>query len=383
MGKSSGHRKHGEGSVYKRSDGRYSGFITLENGKRKYFYGKAEKEVLKKVRQAIYERDQGMLATGPEQTVRQWLEYWLEKVHKSHIRVSTYEEYAAIIRKHIVPVVGHLRLQKLTLQHVHSLYAQKLEEGLSPARVKTIHAVLHSALKYAVRANLVARNVSDMVDLPSIEKHEMQPLEPEQAQLLLEKVGEHRLGALLTVALATGMRQGELLALRWQDVDLKLGELQVRRSVRYRGRRGLLESKPKTESGVRRVALPGFVVEVLKQHRASQLETRLHAGASWVERDLVFCRPDGNFIKAPTLRYQFFRLLEKAGLPRMRFHDLRHTAATLLLSMGVDMKVIQSILGHSDITTTANIYTRVLPSIQQKAMEKMDRLLGRRGRATE
>jgi integrase len=131
------------------------------------------------------------------------------------------------------------------------------------------------------------------------------------------------------------------------------------------------------------VALPGFVVEVLKQHRLSQLEMRLHAGASWVERDLVFCRPDGNFIKAPTLHYQFFRMLEKAGLPRMRFHDLRHTAATLLLSMGVDMKVIQSILGHSDIATTANIYARVLPSIQQKAMEKMDSLLGRRGRATE
>ena len=380
MGKS-GHRKHGEGSVYTRADGRYSGFITLENGKRKYFYGKTEKEVLKKVRQAIYERDQGTLATGPQQTVKQLLEYWLEKVHKFHIRVSTYEEYAALIRKHIVPIIGHLRLQKLTAQHIHSLYAQKLEEGLSSARVRGIHAVLHSALKYAVRTNLVARNVSDMVDLPSIEKHEMQPLEPGQAQALLEKVSEHGLGALLTVALATGMRQGELLALRWQDVDWKLGELQIRRSVRYRGRRGFLESKPKTESGMRRVTLPSFVVEVLKRHRVSQLEARLQAGASWIERDLVFCRPDGDFMKAPTLRYQFFRLLEKVGLPRMRFHDLRHTAATLLLSMGVEMRVIQAILGHSDIATTANIYAHVLPAMQQEAMGKMDSLL--RGRVTE
>ena len=380
MGKS-GHRKHGEGSVYTRADGRYSGFITLENGKRKYFYGKTEKEVLKKVRQAIYERDQGTLATGPQQTVKQLLEYWLEKVHKFHIRVSTYEEYAALMRKHIVPVIGHLRLQKLTVQHIHSLYAQKLEEGLSSARVRGIHAVLHSALKYAVRTNLVARNVSDMVGLPSIQKHEMQPLEPGQAQALLEKVSEHGLGALLTVALATGMRQGELLALRWQDVDWKLGELQIRRSVRYRGRRGFLESKPKTESGVRRVTLPSFVVEVLKRHRVSQLEVRLQAGASWIERDLVFCRPDGDFMKAPTLRYQFFRLLEKVGLPRMRFHDLRHTAATLLLSMGVEMRVIQDILGHSNIATTANVYAHVLPAMQQEAMGKMDSLL--RGRVTE
>ena len=366
---------HSSGSVHR------SGFITLENGKRKYFYGKTEKEVLKKVRQAIYERDQGTLATGPQQTVKQLLEYWLEKVHKFHIRVSTYEEYAALIRKHIVPIIGHLRLQKLTAQHIHSLYAQKLEEGLSSARVRGIHAVLHSALKYAVRTNLVARNVSDMVGLPSIQKHEMQPLEPGQAQALLEKVSEHGLGALLTVALATGMRQGELLALRWQDVDWKLGELQIHRSVRYRGRRGLLESKPKTESGVRRVTLPSFVVEVLKRHRVSQLEARLQAGASWIERDLVFCRPDGDFMKAPTLRYQFFRLLEKVGLPRMRFHDLRHTAATLLLSMGVEMRVIQAILGHSDIATTANIYAHVLPAMQQEAMGKMDSLL--RGRVTE
>jgi integrase len=382
MGKS-GHRKHGEGSVYKRSDGRHSGFITLENGKRKYFYGKTEKEVLKKIRQAIYEREQGTLATGSQQSVKQFLEYWLEKVHKTNIRVSTYEEYVLIVRKHLVPALGHLRLQKLTAQHVHSLYAQKLEEGLSPARVRVIHAVLHGALKHAVRTDLVARNVSEKVDVPSIEKHEIQPLAPEQAQLLLEKVSEHRLGALLTVALTTGMRQGELLALRWQDVDLKSGELQVRRSVRYRGKRGFLESKPKTESGVRRVTLPDFVIEVLKQHRVSQLEARLQAGTLWIERDLVFCRPDGDFIKSPTLRYQFVRLLEKAGLSRMRFHDLRHTAATLLLGMGVEMRVIQDILGHSNMATTANIYAHVLPAMQQEAMGKMDRLLGRRGRATE
>ena len=157
----------------------------------------------------------------------------------------------------------------------------------------------------------------------------------------------------------------------------------VKNSVRYRGRRGFLESRPKTESGVRRVTLPDFIVEVFKQHRVSQLEARLQAGSSWIGRDLVFCRPDGDFIKAPTLRYQFFKLLDKAGLPRIRFHDLRHTAATLLLSMGVDMKVIQDILGHSDMATTVNIYAHVLPAMQQKAMGEMDRLLGRRDRVAE
>jgi integrase len=375
----SGHRKHGEGSVYKRADGRYSGFITLENGKRKYFYGRTEKEVLKSIRQAIYEREQGTLATGPQQTVKQFLEYWLEKVHKPRIRFSTYIQYESVVRRHLVPALGHIRLQKLTPQHIHALYSQKLEEGLSPTTLRGIHTVLHSALRHAVRMDLVARNVSDKVDLPPMERYEIQPLAPEQAQLLLEKVSKHRLGALLTLALTTGMRQGELLALRWQDIDLKLGELQVRRSVRYRGKRGFIEGKPKTEGSMRRLTLPGFVVEALKQHRASQLEERLQAGASWIERDLVFCRPNGDYIKSITLYRQFLRVVEEAGLPRIRFHDLRHTAATLLLSMGVEMKVIQDILGHSDMGTTANIYSHVLPAMRQEAMGKMDTLFGRDG----
>jgi integrase len=382
MGKSS-HRKHGEGSVYKRADGRYSGFITLENGKRKYFYGRTEKEVLKKIRQAIYEREQGTLATGPQQTVKQFLEHWLEKVHKLNIRPVTYEDHALIVRKHLIPALGHIRLQKLTTQHVQSLYTQKLEEGLSPGRVKIIHAVLHGALRYAVRTKLVTHNVSDEVDLPPVEKHEIQPLAPEEAQLFLQKIAEHPLGALLTVAVTTGMRQGELLALRWQDVDLKSGELQVRRTVRHFARRGYIEGKPKTESSIRRIVLPDFVVEVLKQHRMSQLEARLKAGSSWVDRDLVFCRSNGDFIPTTTLQWQFARLLEKLGFPRMRFHDLRHTAATLLLSMGVPMRVVQDILGHSEMGTTANIYSHVLPSMHQEAMEKMDKLLGRRDLKSE
>ena len=382
MGKSS-HRKHGEGSVYKRSDGRYSGFITLENGRRKYFYGKSEKEVLRKVRQAIYEREQGTLLTGPQQTVKQFLEYWLERVHKLNIRLGTYEDHALIVHKHLIPTLGHLRLQKLTTQHIQLLYTQKSDEGLSPGRVRLIHAVLHGALRHAVRVNLIARNVSEGVDLPPVEKHEIQPLTPEQAQLLLQKVGEHRMGALLAVAIATGMRRGELLALRWQDVDLQSGDLQVRRTVRYLGKRGFLEGKPKTESSARRIILPGFINEVLKQHRLLQVETRLHAGASWVERDLVFCNARGNFIEPSTLREQFLRVLEDIGFPHMRFHDLRHTAATLLLSMGVPMRVVQDILGHSEMKTTANVYSHVLPSMQQEAMGKMDELLGRRDQAAE
>lgn len=144
------------------------------------------------------------MATGPQQTVRQFLEYWLEKVHKKKVRIGTYEDHALILRKHVIPALGHIRLQQLTTRHVQSLYVQKLEEGLSSGRVRLIHAVLHGALKHAVRTNLVNRNVSDAVDLPSKEKHEIQPLAPEQVQEFLERVSGHPLGARLTVALATG-----------------------------------------------------------------------------------------------------------------------------------------------------------------------------------
>jgi integrase len=288
-----------------------------------------------------------------------------------------------IVRKHLIPVLGHIRLQKLAMQHVQSLCVQKLEEGLSVGRVQNIHMVLHGALRYAVRTNLVVRNVSDGVDLPALKKREVKPLEPKQAQVLLQKVGEHRLGSLLTLAVATGMREGELLALRWQDVDLNSRELQVRRNVRYLGKRGFYEGEPKSESSVRRIILPDFLISVLKQHRVLQLEERLQAGASWIDRDLVFCRSNGDFIIAQTLRKQFLRILKEISFSPIRFHDLRHTAATLLLSMGVQMKVVQAILGHSNMATTANIYSHVLPSIQQEAMQKMDGLLGQRDRVAE
>lgn len=213
------------------------------------------------------------------------------------------------------------------------------------------------------------------------EEHEVLPLSPEQAQHLLHEVRGQRLDTLLALALTTGMRKGEILALRWHDIDLQKGSLQIRRTVKYLAGHGYIEGEPKTAKSRRKITLPDFVVEKLKQHRAMQLETRLQAGAKWVDRNIVFCNTHGGFL-APMILYRLFaKALRDAGLPHIRFHDLRHSAATLLLSMGVHPKVVQKLLGHSSISMTMNTYSHILPSMQKDAMNKMDDLFLDNGEA--
>ncbi|MGI9061942.1 MAG: tyrosine-type recombinase/integrase [Ktedonobacteraceae bacterium] len=370
-------RGHGEGSIYQRSDGRWAASITLEDRKRKTFYGKTRKEVQEKLQMALHEQKQGMLATGPEQTLKQYLEHWLEEVHKPTIRVSTYVNYRRFLDNHILPELGHLHVNKLTPQKVQAFYTKKLKEGLAPGSVRDIHMVLHKALENAVRWRFVGRNVCDDVSPPRQVKHEIQALTKEQAQQLLQTAQGHKLEGLITVALATGMRRGELLGLRWQDINIEDKSLQIRRTMARLGKEGVVTSQPKTQKSKRNIVLPQFVVEVLKQHHIHQLETRIRVGTAWEENDLVFPNGFGRFLDQGQLHVMFQNFLKYAGLPPMRFHDLRHSAATFLLSMGVHPKVVQEILGHSNISMTMDTYSHVLPSMQTDAMDKMNDLFGR------
>lgn len=365
-------RARGEGSVFQRKDGYWVAQIELGDGKRKQYYLKTQKEAVEKLRKAQRELEQGTLVTGPQQTVKQYLEYWLEEVHKSSIKVSTYVKYGKLINRYIVPALGHLKLEKLTPQHVKSLYNQKEKDGLSAKTINSIHGVLHKALDNAVLWNLASRNVCDVVSPPRLVKPEKQSLTMEQAHRLLESVRGHRLEMLLTLALTTGLRRGEMLALRWTDVDLEHQTVKVRRTVDYIPRYGYVENEQKTAAGRRVVLLPSFVVDMLKQHRIQQLEARLKAGSAWEDRDLVFTGLSGGYFNPRYLEKLMQRVIAEAGLPHMTLHTLRHSAATLLLSMGVPLKVIQEILGHSSYAITADIYTDVLPSMQKEAMDKWD-----------
>lgn len=208
-------RGHGEGSIYRRKDGRWAASITVEGRKRKTIYAKTRKEVQDRLNKALVEKKQGVLATGPEQTLGSYLNQWIEQAHRHVIRPSTYPGYRAILDKHLIPELGHIQLQKLTPQHIQAFYDRKLKEGLSPATVRRFHAILHRALSTAVQWNLVGKNVADLVSLPRNRTHEIQPLTPEQAKQLLQAVRGQKLEAMVTVALVTGMRMGELLALHW------------------------------------------------------------------------------------------------------------------------------------------------------------------------
>lgn len=371
-------RANKEGSVYfRKSDKKWVASVTLENGKRKVVYASTQQEAMKKRNALIREQERGKIVTKPNQTVAQYLDYWLG-VYKQSIRPRSYERYEQIIRLHIVPILGRLRLDKLLPQQVQSLYAQKQEEGLSANTVVTIHHMLHRALKSAVRWGVVSHNVCESVEVPRKVPYRIQPLTLEQTQALLGAVRGHPNEALFVLAVATGMRRGELAGLKWQDVDLDKGELHVRRSlVRVPTKMGgsYLEAEPKTEKSRRRILFPDFALEALKAHRQRQQDIKRQAGSCWQEHDYVFCTPLGEHIHPGHDILEVFKtILKRAGLPEVRFHDLRHGAATQLLGMGVHPKIVQERLGHHDIGTTMDTYSHVLPTMQEGVMKQLNTL---------
>ena len=382
-------RRKGSGSVFRRKDRKggkeWVAQIILEDDSPKQRYFKTQAEADEALNEMLYEQRHGTLITEKDQTVKQQLDHWLENVHRNTVRPSTYAEYRRTIDKHITPALGHLKLRQLTVNRVEAFYTRKAEDGLAASSIRQIHKVLRQALDHAVRSNLLARNVCDIAKkaLPRQVRYEIKPLTQEQAQKLVSDARGHHLEALFILAVMTGMRRGELLALRWSDIDFDNGSLQVHHTVRRVSIRGytgsgpktkLTESEPKTTSSRRMIVLPPFLVDVLKKHRIRQLEERLQAGNAWVENNLVFCNPHGTFREPSTVYKTFQRFLKDAGLPTMRLHDLRHSAATLLLTMGVHVKVVQELLGHSNALMTLNTYSHVLPSLQKDAMDKMSNL---------
>jgi integrase len=288
------HSVHGGGSVFLRKDGRWEAkFKVEETGKYKSLYADTEKEAYKKLEEAKFQQRQGTLATGPDQTVRHFLEYWLEDIERPSVRLRTYVNNRVVVYKHLIPGIGHVRLQKLTAHQLQLFYAKKLREGTSASRVVRLNAVLHKALDHARRIKLVGVNVADKLDLPKPEPYEAQVLTLEQARLLLREAAKKDLDALIALALITGMRKGEILALRWSDVNLDSGVLQVARTVSYYAYYHFQEGKAKTKSSERSIALPPVVVNMLISHREAQQKRRLQAGEKWVDNNLVFCNRKG------------------------------------------------------------------------------------------
>ena len=371
-------RANQEGSVYKRKDGRWVASITLDNGKRKSIYCETQQEAIKAARKANNEKDQGIILPTKDQTLSDFLITWLSDTVKNSVRIRTHERYRELVTLHIIPVLGTTKLQKLAPQQLQMFYNQKLEEGYAPQTVKHMHRVLHKALNDALCWDLVARNVCNSVKAPRVSKKEMQILSGDQAQQFLDAARGDPFEALYVLALTTGMRQGELLGLKWEDIDLAMGTLQVKRTIARLVGKGFTTSEPKTTKSRRRIQLTKMAIEALRQHRVRQREAKLVAGSAWNEQGWVFCNAIGGPVEVGNMIRRSFRpILVKAELPIIRFHDLRHSAASLLLALGVHAKIVQELLGHSQISLTLDTYSHVLPSLQEEAVNRLDALLSR------
>jgi integrase len=375
----SNHRRgRGEGSIYKRSDGRWAGAVTIgyrnDTQHRKTIYGRTRKQVQERINTALQHQAQGIPLPGERQTVRDYLMLWLSDVVKSRVRPRTYESYDSTIRLHIQPYLGRVSLAKLTPQRVQRWLADLEAAGASPRTRQYARVVLRTALNQAVKWNLVVRNAAALANAPRVVTREIKPLDPKQAQRLLKHCPSHRLGSLFAIALSLGLRLGEALGLRWSDVDLQQGQLHIRR-ILQRTKEGVVFGELKTPRANRTLSLPNVAISTLTSHRVRQLEQRLAAGSRWSESDLVFTNRNGKPLDRANVRKQFHSLLESANLPKIRIHDLRHTAATLLLLQGVNPRTVMELLGHSDVTMTLNTYSHVLASLKEDAARRMDTAL--------
>jgi len=368
-----------EGTIYQRQDGRWTAGVTVGYGGsrriRKFVTGRSRREVAEKLEALLKARRENLPIPDQRQKLGPFLRHWLDEVARPTLRASTYDSYDDIVRLHLIPDLGRISVAKLAAPDVQRFLNAKLASGLSPRRVQYLHAVLRRALVTAERWGIASRNVAKLVDPPRVPRHEIKPLTPVQARQLIDAAAGDRLQALYVTALATGLRQGELLALRWDDVDLEERQVRVRHTLaRVNGTLVLLE--PKTERSRRTVILPDVVVTALRAHRTRQRMERLVAGSRWADSGHVFATTIGTPIEAAAVTRAFHRALARADLPHNRFHDLRHAAATFLLAQGFGLEDVKNLLGHSSIVLTSNTYGHVLAERQEQIATGMDALLG-------
>lgn len=372
-------RARGDGGVYQLGDGRWQAVIELgyQGGKRirKRWTCATRKEAAVKLRAATRLREDGVVLPDQRLTVAGYLDRWLRESVAPTLKESAYIAYERVVRVHLVPAFGTKPLAKLDPLDLQKLYREKLASGLAPSSVLYIHRVLHRALGQAERWRVVPRSVAALVDPPRVPRTRVAAFTVEEARAFLSAVRGDKREALYIVALAGGLRRGELLALRWEDVSVDAGTLAVSRSLsKVRG--GWAVAEPKTASSRRVVKLPAFAVDALRAHRARQLEERL-AAIVWIDPGLVFTSEVGTLLDGRNVLRLFKLKVAAAGMDptAFTFHSLRHSAATLMLALGIHAKVVAETLGHSRIAVTMDVYSHVLPTLQDEAARKMDGLL--------
>ncbi|MBN1370440.1 MAG: tyrosine-type recombinase/integrase [Anaerolineaceae bacterium] len=366
-------RSNNEGSIYQRKDGRWVAQLSVD-GKRLSKYFKTQRDARAWVKEMQTKINEGLTYLGMNVTLEEYLKEWLLTT-KMTLRPKTFIQYTQIVNQHILPALGSRKLQDIRPDMIQTCYNHWIAQGMSARTVRLNHAVLHKALNHAMKLGMIGRNPTDLATKPRITKTEMKTFDDTQVRTFLLAAQGARLYALFNLALTTGLRQGELLGLKWSDIDWNTRKISIQRQVQRLRGQGVIFSEPKSSAGRRKIAIGKQTVEVLRTHYQQQQIEREFAGDRWVENDLVFPSTLGTPLDSRNLFRIFKEILQQTSLPNIRFHDLRHTAATLLLQQNVHPKVVQERLGHSDISLTLNTYSHVVPGMQEEAADKMDELL--------
>ncbi len=376
-------RGHGEGSIDQTPDGRWRGRLMVgykPDGKpdRRTLYGKTRADVQRQLRELKRQVDQGGITERHNITVAEFLDQWLQDCVARGLKPKTTTNYRQMGTLYLTPAIGKVKLTTLRPEHVRKLCADLMERGLSATTVRYVRHLLHGALRLAVQMELVARNVADPVRAPKRRRQELQPPTPDDLAKLLDSAdaAEDRFRALWVIGVYTGCRPGELLALKWRDVEWETSTILIRRNVTAVLGQPLALQEPKTERGQRRVPVPSEALIALKAHRQRQLEERLLLGPDYDDQDLIFATHTGGLLHPRNVTREFKEALARAGLPRtIRSYDLRHAYATMLFQAGEHPKIVSERLGHSSIALTLDTYTHYVPGLDDDTAAKVQRLI--------
>jgi integrase len=365
-------RGNNEGCIYLRKDGRWCAQVSL-SGRRLTKYGKTQKECREWIKDTVTKIGNGLTFQGTRVTLDEFIKTWLDGKELSR-RPRTISQYRSLVTQHILPHMGGMRILEIHPAHLKQLYLLKKEEGRGARTVQLIHIVMHAVLKQAVKEGILGRNPADAVDRPKVEVTERHILTEEQAQHLIIATTGTRYGTLIYMALMTGMREGELLGLKWSDVDWTKGLLHVQRQLQVKEIDGSVLVPPKTRAGIRQIKLGQGTLDRLARHREEQQRLK-ETNPHWQENDLIFPNTIGKPAAARNMYNDYKRLLRKIGLPDINFHALRHTSLSYLLDMGTPVNTVQKRAGHSKASVTTDTYGHSLGHSEDEAAERIEELL--------
>jgi len=331
-----------------------------------------KKEAEKRLAELLHQLDNGTFMKPGKTTLADYLKQWLKDYCWANLAPRTAEGYEHIVRHHLIPSLGQIHLTQLKPEHLQHVYSEKLAAGLSHRTIRYIHTTLHKSLQNAVKLGMIVRNPADAVEPPKVQRHEMHTMNESDIHIFLEFAKSTPYYALFYLALFTGMRRSELLALRWSDVDLILCQLSVARALHQLQDGSRIFTQPKTAKGRRLISLSPSTTIILEEHREQQEKMRQALGLTLTEDNLAFCHVDGKPLLPNTVSHAWTKLTNRAGLKGIRLHDARHTHASLMLKQGIHPKIVQERLGHASIQITLDTYSHIAPGLQQAAANRFD-----------